>query len=69
MLFPLERVMAYDVNAEAARTYAKEMKERFGLEVTVVNTPQEAVSGLRHRRHRRADPQEAASHHTGRLAG
>jgi ornithine cyclodeaminase/alanine dehydrogenase-like protein (mu-crystallin family) len=44
-LFPLEQVMAYDVNAEAARTYAKEMKERFGLKVTVVNKPQEAVTG------------------------
>jgi ornithine cyclodeaminase/alanine dehydrogenase len=45
VLFPLEQVIAYDVNAEAARTYAKEMKERFGLKVTVVNKPQEAVTG------------------------
>lgn len=45
VLFPLARVMAYDVNAEAAGTYAKEMRERFHLEVTVVNTPKEAVSG------------------------
>ena len=45
VLFPLEVVIAYDVNAEAARTYAKEVKERFGLKVTVVNKPQEAVTG------------------------
>jgi ornithine cyclodeaminase/alanine dehydrogenase len=45
VLFPLARVMAYDVNAEAVRTYAKEMRERFHLEVTVVDTPKEAVTG------------------------
>jgi ornithine cyclodeaminase/alanine dehydrogenase-like protein (mu-crystallin family) len=45
VLFPLEQVIAYDVNAEAALTYAKEMKERFGLKATVVNKPQEAVTG------------------------
>jgi ornithine cyclodeaminase/alanine dehydrogenase len=45
VLFPLARVMAYDVNAEAAGTYAKEMRDRFHLEVTVVNTPKEAVTG------------------------
>jgi ornithine cyclodeaminase/alanine dehydrogenase len=45
VLFPLERVMAYDVNAEAARTYAEEMREHFHLEVTVVNKPKEAVTG------------------------
>ena len=45
VLFPLEQVIAYDVNAEAALTYAKEMKERFGLKVTVVSKPQEAVTG------------------------
>jgi ornithine cyclodeaminase/alanine dehydrogenase len=44
-LFPLERVMAYDVDAEAATRYADEMETRFGLEVTVVNTPRKAVSG------------------------
>jgi ornithine cyclodeaminase/alanine dehydrogenase len=43
--FPLARVMAYDVNAETARAYAVEMTERFGFEVTIVDTPREAVSG------------------------
>jgi ornithine cyclodeaminase/alanine dehydrogenase-like protein (mu-crystallin family) len=43
--FPLEQVMAYDVNAEAAGLYAEEMGMRLGLEVRVVDTPREAVSG------------------------
>ncbi len=45
VLFPLSRVMAYDVSADAASAYAKEIRERFHLEVTVVNTPKEAVTG------------------------
>lgn len=45
VLFPLARVMAYDVNAEAAGTYAKEMRENLHLEVTVVAKPVEAVTG------------------------
>jgi ornithine cyclodeaminase/alanine dehydrogenase len=45
VLFALQRVMAYDVDTDAARRYAKEIGERFDLEVVVVNTPKEAVSG------------------------
>jgi len=45
VLFPLERVMAYDVDAKAARRYAGEIGERFGLQVTVADTPREAVTG------------------------
>ncbi|MGD2206128.1 MAG: ornithine cyclodeaminase family protein, partial [Anaerolineae bacterium] len=45
VLFPLERVMAYDVDAKAAQGYAEEMRERLGLEVVVVDTPREAVAG------------------------
>jgi ornithine cyclodeaminase/alanine dehydrogenase-like protein (mu-crystallin family) len=45
VLFPLERVMAYDVDARSARCYAEEIRARFGLEVVVVDTPREAVSG------------------------
>ena len=45
VLFPLKRVMAYDVDAEAARRYADEISARFGLEALVVATPREAVSG------------------------
>jgi ornithine cyclodeaminase/alanine dehydrogenase-like protein (mu-crystallin family) len=43
--FPLRRVMAYDVNAKTAHTYAEEMTAHFGLDVTVVEMPREAVSG------------------------
>ena len=45
VLFPLERVMAYDVDTKAARRYAEEIHARFGLEVLVAETPREAVTG------------------------
>jgi ornithine cyclodeaminase/alanine dehydrogenase len=45
VLFPLERVMAYDVDAGSARRYAEEVRASFGLEVIVVDTPREAVTG------------------------
>jgi ornithine cyclodeaminase/alanine dehydrogenase len=45
VLFPLQRVMAYDVDAEAARGYAGWIRARFDLEVIVVDNPREAVSG------------------------
>jgi ornithine cyclodeaminase/alanine dehydrogenase-like protein (mu-crystallin family) len=45
VLFPLRRVMAYDVDTEAAHSYAKEVRARLDLEVVVVDTPREAVSG------------------------
>ena len=45
VLFPLERVMAYDLDNKSARCYAEEMSARFGLEVVVVDTPREAVTG------------------------
>ena len=45
VLFPLKRVMAYDVNADAGRRYADEIGARLGLEVVLVGTPREAVTG------------------------
>ncbi len=45
VLFPLKRVMAYDVEPEVLRRYTKEMETRFGLEVIPAKTPQEAVTG------------------------
>ena len=45
VLFALKRVVAYDVDAGAARRYADEVGDRFGLEVAVVKEPREAVSG------------------------
>ena len=44
-LFPIKRVMAYDVDAEAVSAYAEEIGSRFDLEVISVNTPREAVTG------------------------
>jgi ornithine cyclodeaminase/alanine dehydrogenase-like protein (mu-crystallin family) len=45
VLFPLRRVLAYDVDAEAQRRYVQEMSERFGLEVVPVQEPKQAVAG------------------------
>ena len=45
VLFPLQRVMAYDLDTGAAGRYAQEMEERLGLEVQVAETPRQAVSG------------------------
>jgi ornithine cyclodeaminase/alanine dehydrogenase-like protein (mu-crystallin family) len=44
-LFPLKRVMAYDVNPKAVMEYAEEIRLRFDLEVFAANTPREAVTG------------------------
>ncbi len=45
VLFPLERVMAYDVNPQAAQRYAEDIRTGLGLEVVIVDTPRQAVSG------------------------
>jgi ornithine cyclodeaminase/alanine dehydrogenase-like protein (mu-crystallin family) len=45
VLFPLRRVMAYDVNPEATASYAQEMEMRFGVEVIRAKKPRDAVSG------------------------
>lgn len=45
VLFPLKRVMAYDVRPEAARDFAHEISTRFGLEVVPVDVPRKAVAG------------------------
>jgi len=45
VLFPVQRVMAYDTNREAQERYAADMAHRFGIEVRPVKTPKEAVSG------------------------
>jgi ornithine cyclodeaminase/alanine dehydrogenase len=44
-LFKLESVKAYDVSDKAASTYSAEIQTRFGLDVTVVESPKEAVTG------------------------
>ena len=43
--FSLEQVKAYDIHADRSAEYATEIKERFGLEVTAVDSPKDAVSG------------------------
>jgi ornithine cyclodeaminase/alanine dehydrogenase-like protein (mu-crystallin family) len=45
VLFPLKKVMAYDVNPEAARSFAATVAARFDLEVIAVDNPREAVTG------------------------
>jgi len=45
VLFPVKKVMAYDLDAGIAQRYAKEMEARFGVEVVTVQKPREAVSG------------------------
>jgi ornithine cyclodeaminase/alanine dehydrogenase-like protein (mu-crystallin family) len=45
VLFPLKRVMAYDIFLEVTKRYSDEMSRRFEIEVIPVKTPQEAVTG------------------------
>lgn len=45
VLFPVERVFAYDRTREHSEPFAAEMRARFGVEVTVVDEPRRAVSG------------------------
>lgn len=45
-LFPLERVHAYDIEPATARRYAEEMAADLGLDIRVVSSPREAVSGM-----------------------
>ena len=45
VLFPLKRVLAYDVDTDTQQRYVDEMSEQFGLEVVAVREPREAVVG------------------------
>lgn len=45
VLFPLERVLAYDVDADRLSTFAEDISSRFNLEVVPVEEPREAVTG------------------------
>ena len=42
--FPLTRVKAYDINPVRSAEYASEIETRFGLKVTSVDRPEDAVS-------------------------
>lgn len=45
VIFPLSKVMAYDVRPDVAGHFAADISARFNLEVAAVDTPQAAVSG------------------------
>ena len=45
VLFPLKRVMAYDVDPGAVDRFAHEIEQKFDLEVVAATAPKEAVSG------------------------
>jgi ornithine cyclodeaminase/alanine dehydrogenase-like protein (mu-crystallin family) len=45
VVFPLKRILAYDIRPEVAQSYAGEMSTRLGVEVVAVANPREAVSG------------------------
>lgn len=45
VLFPIERVMAYDTNPMTQKIFSAEMADRFGIEARPVKSPREAVSG------------------------
>ncbi len=45
-VFPITRVKAFDIDPEAARSYAREMAETLYVDVEIVHHPREAVSGL-----------------------
>jgi ornithine cyclodeaminase/alanine dehydrogenase len=45
VLFPLKKVLAYDLSEDARKQFAAEMSRQFDLEVVPVAAPREAVSG------------------------
>ena len=45
VLFPLQKIMAYDKDPAAAQRYAEEVGKNLGIEIVPVKTPREAVSG------------------------
>ena len=45
VLFPVQRVMAYDRKLENALRFADDVDDKWGIEVTVVDEPRQAVSG------------------------
>ncbi len=45
VIFPLEKVIAYDINPEVTSKYASEIESNYGLEVIQVRKPKDAVSG------------------------
>jgi ornithine cyclodeaminase/alanine dehydrogenase len=44
-LFPLKRVMAYDIRAEAQRNYIEQAREKYNIEAIAVKEPRDAATG------------------------
>jgi ornithine cyclodeaminase/alanine dehydrogenase-like protein (mu-crystallin family) len=44
-VFPLKKIMAYDLNEDAQKNFTAEIGNNFGLEVLPMKSPREAVSG------------------------
>ncbi len=45
VIFPLEQVIAYDIDPEVTSKYASDIESNYGLEVIQVRKPKDAVSG------------------------
>jgi ornithine cyclodeaminase/alanine dehydrogenase-like protein (mu-crystallin family) len=45
VLFPLKKVIAYDIDKNAAKLYARDIENWFQLETVIVDTPKKAVTG------------------------
>lgn len=45
VLFPIKKVMAYDINEATARDYAESIERRYHIEVGIADTPDKAVTG------------------------
>jgi ornithine cyclodeaminase/alanine dehydrogenase len=45
VLFPLKKVLAYDLSEDARKRFAADISSQFDLEVIAVQSPREAVSG------------------------
>jgi ornithine cyclodeaminase/alanine dehydrogenase-like protein (mu-crystallin family) len=46
VLFPLKKVVAYDISEENQRRYVAEAREKYGLEAVAAGEPRQAVEGL-----------------------
>jgi ornithine cyclodeaminase/alanine dehydrogenase len=45
VLFPLERIMAFDISSQAGKDFAADISDNFNIEVHLVDSPREAVVG------------------------
>jgi ornithine cyclodeaminase/alanine dehydrogenase len=45
VLFPLKKVLAYDIDREVTSLFAEDMRQRFDLEVIEIADPKQAVTG------------------------